>query len=57
MGRRRNPYPGLVLLALVPALALGGCWRLADGKVPPPLPLPSTAALPVAEPEIGRAHV
>ena len=34
MPRRRNPYPGLVLVALVPALLLGGCWRFADGRVP-----------------------
>lgn len=32
--RRRNPYPGLVLTALVPALLLGGCWRFADGRAP-----------------------
>lgn len=32
--RRRNPYPGLVLAALVPALLLGGCWRFADGRAP-----------------------
>lgn len=34
MGRRRNPYPALVIAALVPALALGGCWRFADGRAP-----------------------
>ena len=35
MARRpRNPYPGLVLAALVPALLLGGCWRFADGRAP-----------------------
>ena len=29
MTRRRNPYPILVAVALVPALVLAGCWRLA----------------------------
>lgn len=32
--RRRNPYPGLVLVAFVPALLLAGCWRFADGRAP-----------------------
>ncbi|MGB8857851.1 MAG: D-alanyl-D-alanine carboxypeptidase [Ilumatobacteraceae bacterium] len=32
--RRRNPYPGLIVVALVPALLLGGCWRFADGRTP-----------------------
>jgi len=32
--RRRNPYPGLIIVALVPALLLGGCWRFADGRAP-----------------------
>lgn len=32
MTRRRNPYPALVVAALVPALVLGGCWRFADGR-------------------------
>ena len=32
--RRRNPVPALVVLALVPALALGAMWRFADGKAP-----------------------
>ena len=32
--RRRNPFPGLVLAGLVPALLLGGCWRFADGRAP-----------------------
>lgn len=33
-GRRRNPYPGLVAVALLPALLLGGCWRFAQGRAP-----------------------
>ncbi|MDO8362319.1 MAG: D-alanyl-D-alanine carboxypeptidase/D-alanyl-D-alanine-endopeptidase [Actinomycetota bacterium] len=33
-GRRPNPYPGLLAIALVPALALGGCWRFAEGRRP-----------------------
>lgn len=32
--RRRNPFPALITLALLPAVALGGCWRYADGRVP-----------------------
>lgn len=32
--RHRNPYVGLVVVALVPALLLGGCWRFADGRTP-----------------------
>ncbi len=32
--RRRNPYPGLIVVALVPALLFGGCWRLADNRAP-----------------------
>jgi serine-type D-Ala-D-Ala carboxypeptidase/endopeptidase (penicillin-binding protein 4) len=34
MVRRRNPYPTLIAAALVPALALAGCWRFADSNVP-----------------------
>lgn len=50
MARRRNPIPGLVGLALVPAMALGGCWRFADGRVPDALQLaaPAGAETPVA---------
>ena len=45
MAERRNPYPALVLIALVPALALGGCWRFADGRVSPRVTLsPAVAA-------------
>lgn len=36
MSRRRNPYPALVAVALVPALLLGGCWRFAAGRAPEP---------------------
>lgn len=32
MARRRNPVPGLVAVALVPALLLAGCWRIAGGR-------------------------
>ncbi len=32
MAHRRNPYPGLVVLALLPALLLGGCWRFAAAR-------------------------
>lgn len=34
MPRRRNPYPALLVAALVPAAVLGGCWRLAAARVP-----------------------
>ena len=34
MARRRNPYPVLIIAALVPAVALGGLWQFADGKKP-----------------------
>ena len=34
MVRRRNPYPGLVVVALVPALVLGGCWKFAESRTP-----------------------
>lgn len=33
--------PGLLLIALVPALLLGGCWRLAAGRVPEQVVLPA----------------
>ena len=39
MARRRNPFPGLVVAALLPAVLLGGCWRIAEGRVPPALQL------------------
>ena len=38
-GRRRNPYPILVVAALVPVFVLGGCWRFADNRVPDPVDL------------------
>jgi D-alanyl-D-alanine carboxypeptidase/D-alanyl-D-alanine-endopeptidase (penicillin-binding protein 4) len=44
VARRRNPYPALVVLALVPALLLGGCWRLADGRAPEAVELDATAS-------------
>ena len=34
MARRRNPYPALVVAALIPALALGALWQFATGKKP-----------------------
>lgn len=33
--------PGLLVAALVPALALGGCWRFAAGRVPSEVTLPA----------------
>ncbi|HAP75483.1 MAG TPA: hypothetical protein DCR14_05310 [Acidimicrobiaceae bacterium] len=34
MARRRNPYPALVVAALIPAVLLGGCWQFAQSRVP-----------------------
>ncbi|MCE9622496.1 MAG: D-alanyl-D-alanine carboxypeptidase/D-alanyl-D-alanine-endopeptidase [Actinomycetia bacterium] len=34
MARRRNPYPALIIAALIPAVALGGLWQFADGQKP-----------------------
>jgi D-alanyl-D-alanine carboxypeptidase/D-alanyl-D-alanine-endopeptidase (penicillin-binding protein 4) len=34
MPRRRNPYPALLIVVLVPALLLAGCWRFAAGRAP-----------------------
>ena len=42
MARRRNPYPALAIVTLVPALLLGGCWRFAAGKSPDEVSLPVT---------------
>lgn len=51
MGRRRNPYPALVVVALVPALLLGGCWRFADGKAPADVAVPTDGTAEIVEPE------
>lgn len=45
MARRRNPLPGLVVVALVPALLLGGCWRFVDGRAGGGEPIDAGAAL------------
>lgn len=51
MARRRNPYPALVVAALVPALALAGCWRFAAGRAPEGVTLaPVTSTQPAATP-------
>ena len=49
--------PGLLVVAAVPALLLGGCWRFAAGRVPEQVMLPSgpdttvpIAATPMATP-------
>jgi D-alanyl-D-alanine carboxypeptidase/D-alanyl-D-alanine-endopeptidase (penicillin-binding protein 4) len=34
MASRRNPYPALAAIALIPALLLAGCWRFAVGRSP-----------------------
>lgn len=51
MARRRNPYPALVVAALVPALALGGCWSFASGRAPEGVTLaPVTSTQPAVVP-------
>ena len=45
--RRRNPYPGLTVVALVPALLFGGCWRFADGKAPDEVAVSVGDSIPV----------
>jgi serine-type D-Ala-D-Ala carboxypeptidase/endopeptidase (penicillin-binding protein 4) len=53
VARRRNPYPALVVVALVPALLLGGCWRFADGRAPEEVavtPAESTAVVVQPDP-------
>jgi D-alanyl-D-alanine carboxypeptidase/D-alanyl-D-alanine-endopeptidase (penicillin-binding protein 4) len=50
MARRRNPYPGLVVVALVPALLLGGCWKFADGRSPDGVAVDTVSTAVVAEP-------
>ncbi|MEY2755873.1 MAG: putative D-alanyl-D-alanine carboxypeptidase [Actinomycetota bacterium] len=51
MARRRNPYPALVVAALVPALALGGCWNFASGRAPEGVTLaPVTSTQPAVVP-------
>ncbi len=44
MAPRRNPIPGLVVLALLPAALLGGCWRFADARTPSSAPGVSSAS-------------
>ncbi len=48
--RRRNPYPALAVAALVPALVLGGLWKLADSQVGGAAP--TTTAPPVSTPRL-----
>ncbi len=47
MVRRRNPYPALVVVAVVPALLLGGCWRFADGRAPDTVAVTDTGSTAV----------
>ena len=35
MPTRRNPYPALLVAAMIPALVLGGVWKLAESRQPP----------------------
>ena len=51
-GRRINPIVVLVVLAAIPALALGALWRFADARRPPPVvqPVaPDPATLPTPD--------
>jgi len=41
MARRRNPFPVLIGVALVPALLLGGCWRFAASRTPTSVTAPA----------------
>ena len=41
----RNPLPALFAVALVPAVALAGVWRLADGRAPADVAGASTDAV------------
>lgn len=52
MARRRNPYPGLIVLTLVPALILGGCWRFADGRAPATVQVATENTAAVVEPAV-----
>ncbi|MEZ5272824.1 MAG: D-alanyl-D-alanine carboxypeptidase/D-alanyl-D-alanine-endopeptidase [Ilumatobacteraceae bacterium] len=46
MARRRNPFPALVVVALLPALALGGCWQFAKGRAPEGVSVPDDTVTP-----------
>lgn len=52
MASRRNPYPALIIAALLPAVALGGLWRFASGQKPDAIdvsvtqPVPDTTVAP-----------
>jgi D-alanyl-D-alanine carboxypeptidase/D-alanyl-D-alanine-endopeptidase (penicillin-binding protein 4) len=53
--RRINPVPVLIVLAALPAVALGALWRFADARRPPPVvqaeaPDPSTLPDTMATP-------
>ena len=49
MARRRNPFPALVAIALVPAVALGGCWRFADERAPNAVSVPVSTHAPTTD--------
>ena len=51
---RRNPYPGLILVALIPALLLGGLWQLAFHLQPPALHVPLVGSTPPVAPAVMR---
>jgi D-alanyl-D-alanine carboxypeptidase/D-alanyl-D-alanine-endopeptidase (penicillin-binding protein 4) len=46
---RHNPYPALFVVALVPALLIGGVWKLADRLQPPEIDVSANSG-PVAAP-------
>lgn len=43
MARRRNPYPALIVAALLPAVALGALWQFASGQKPDAVDVSVTA--------------
>lgn len=52
MASRRNPYPALIIAALLPAVALGALWQFASGQKPDAVnvavtpPVPETTLVP-----------
>lgn len=50
--RRRNPYPALIVVALIPAAALGGIWRAADSLQPAEVNVPLDSGAPAVTPGV-----
>lgn len=49
---RRNPYPGLIIVASIPALLLGGLWRMADARQPPAINVSADDSTPPEAPGV-----